>query len=887
MRQVGHYRVLDRIGSGGMGMVFAGEDINLGRKVALKFLSTELVGNEQALERFKFEARTASSLNHPNICTIYEVGESDGECFIAMELIDGEPLDRYLARHRPDLQEMLDLAIQIADALDAAHSQGIVHRDIKPANILITARGQVKILDFGLAKLIAEQKKEKLAVGATAATMDPHLTSPGAAVGTTAYMSPEQARGKELDARSDLFSFGAVLYQMATGRLPFEGETAAVVFDGILNRTPVPPCELNPEIPPKLDEVIRTALEKDRDLRYQSAAEMRAELKRLKRDTSSGRVALPSGVAAATPSSAAVPRASGIQPATKKSWLPVIGIIAVVVIATAAGIYFWMSRQRGFNLQNMKIIQVTDHGNAGPSALSPDGRYIVYVERDGSLESLWVRQVTTGGNVQVLAPDQAHFVAVNFTPDGNYVYFVRSDKATANFRYLYQMPVLGGSAKQLYRDVDSAPSFSPDGQEIAYTRGVLENPNKNQVLIAKADGSGERVVAVRPTFSAGNMTVSWSPDGRTLAVASTEMRDNAARWIVEIISVSKGETRDLHVFTAPIGALAWLPDGRGLLVAGTDLQVGRGQIFYLSYPKGEVSRFTNDLTQYANCCLQITRDGNALVALQNSAVSDVWIANADGSNAKQVTSDQPLGLGLTWVGNRIAASGIRGDWSIMNADGSGIGPMFQDREIHPSLSSCADGKHIVYMTYKDGNFQLWRADADASNPMRLAQNLPVIGAGQCLPDSQNVIAVTADAMWRVPLDGSAPVKADLPSRGVGYSPDGKLIFYIKQDHAGGVLRQTLFVASAESPTTPLHSFDVLYGMGAIRFTPDGKALAYTLTRKGAGNVWAQPIDGGEPHQVTNFTNGDLFAFAWSPDGKQFAFSHGRGKSDVVMISNFR
>src|SRR4051812_13141098 len=308
MRQVGHYRVLDRIGSGGMGMVFAGEDINLGRRVALKFLSAELAGNAQALERFKLEARTASSLNHPNICTIYEVGETDGEYFIAMELIEGEPLDKYLARHRPDLQEMLDLGIQMADALDAAHSQGIVHRDIKPANMLVTSRGQVKILDFGLAKLIADQKREKLAIGATAVTVDEHLTSPGSTVGTTAFMSPEQARGKELDARSDLFSFGAVLYQMATARLPFEGETTAVIFDGILNRPPIAPSELNPDIPPKLDEIIRTALEKDRDLRYQSAAEIRAELKRLKRDTTSGRVTLPSGVATAAGSGTVLAR---------------------------------------------------------------------------------------------------------------------------------------------------------------------------------------------------------------------------------------------------------------------------------------------------------------------------------------------------------------------------------------------------------------------------------------------------------------------------------------------------------------------------------------------------------------------------------------------------
>ena len=290
IRQISHYRVLDRIGSGGMGTVWIAEDLNLGRRVALKFLAEDLAGRPEALERLKLEARTASSLNHPNICTIYEIGEAEGEWFIAMEFIEGEQLNQYVARHRPDLQQMLDIAIQIADALEAAHSQGIIHRDIKPANILITPRGQVKVLDFGLAKLLAGRRvaEQPTYAGANLSTAD-HLTSPGTAVGTIAFMSPEQARGKELDARSDLFSFGAVLYEMTSGRLPFDGATAAVVFDGILNHDPVPPIELNPRIPPKLNEIIRTALEKDCGLRYQTASDLRTDLQRLRRDTQSGR----------------------------------------------------------------------------------------------------------------------------------------------------------------------------------------------------------------------------------------------------------------------------------------------------------------------------------------------------------------------------------------------------------------------------------------------------------------------------------------------------------------------------------------------------------------------------------------------------------------------
>jgi serine/threonine protein kinase len=297
---ISHYRILEKLGAGGMGVVYEAEDLNLGRRVALKFLPSDLALNPQALERFKQEARAASSLNHPNICTIHEIAEAKGDYFIAMELLEGKSLDKHIARSRLELQEFLGLAIQIADALDAAHSKGIIHRDIKPANIFVTARDQIKILDFGLAKLAAEGKLMAQDADATAKPTATQLTSPGTVVGTVAYMSPEQARGKELDARTDLFSFGAVLYQMATGRSPFEGETSAVIFEAILNREPVSPLQLNPELPPKIEEIIGTAMEKDRDLRYQSAAEIRAELKRLKRKTESGRAAPTTGSTAAT-----------------------------------------------------------------------------------------------------------------------------------------------------------------------------------------------------------------------------------------------------------------------------------------------------------------------------------------------------------------------------------------------------------------------------------------------------------------------------------------------------------------------------------------------------------------------------------------------------------
>ena len=897
----GQYQIINLLGKGGMGAVYLAFDGELHRKVALKLLHDDVSSDSHRVQRFKQEARAVSALNHPNILTIHQIGDLDGRQFIATEFVAGETLREIISHNRVSLASSLDIVTQIGSALTAAHESDIIHRDIKPENVMVRPDGYVKVLDFGIAKLT-----EPSINNSNVSTLI--NTEQGTIIGTVQYMSPEQARGLAVDARTDIWSLGVVLYEMLTAHPPFDGDTRSDVIAAILEREPSPLTRYNEEVAAGLQAIITRALRKDRNARYQTVKDLLLDLRRLKQQLETN----PESDSATLIKSPDVPwsrvprkespsettKGAPVRPTSSAEYIVseikqhktgvAVGLLAVVVAVTAVALWFTRTAGRNTSMASPQRMTVTRPGisdRVQGAAISPDGRYIAYVVKEPICcfqQSLRLRQVGTASDIQTAPPSGLYHQRLVFAPDGKTLYF------TDNADNLYQMPTIGGPKTKLIAGVNSPISFSPDGKRFAFLRDSYPNKDETALMVANADGSGELRITSRKQPEIFGDGLAWSPVREVIACAAGAV-DARGRYLnlVEVQLEDGAEKLLTPQRWTGVGQIAWLSDGSGLLMLADDeASIFSAQIWQVSYPYGEARRITTDLvSSYQN--LSLTADSTILLTEQLNQTSDVWIAGGGTSQARQITSGTTGSYDdLSWLseGQLIYGSNNGGNWDIwrLDVENGTRRQLTINAAANGESSASFDGRYVVFASNRAGPLNIWRMDADGANPKQLTSGNSEDQHPQCTPDGKWVIYESARSdkgtLFKVPIDGGDPVKLlDKPLSNPVISPDGKWIVYDDT---------TLWKLSIDGGE-PVQLFEQPSRGPAI--SPDGKLIACRYQPDSSKDEWKVAVisfEGGPPIQVFNIPAHpfwDRLSLRWSVDGKALTYQVSNRGIDNIWL----
>jgi len=922
---LGSYRIVAPLGAGGMGEVYRAHDAKLDRPVALKVLPAEVVRDAERVRRFVQEARSASSLSHPNIVHVYDIGEAvpveegaepaaggasdttDGKVhYIAMELVEGRTLRQLLGDRSVEPRTLLSFLAQAADGLAKSHSAGIVHRDLKPENIMVTRDGYAKVLDFGLAKL-TESSISGSALAAAPTALEEERTREGVVMGTIGYMSPEQAQGKPVDHRTDLFAFGCLLYEAATGRRPFTGESSVDVLHAIVRQSPEPVELLAPSIPRTLVRTIRRCLAKEPERRYQSMKDLALELHEMVDEWET--LATPTGsVTSGSSLSGGTPSVNGGIGRNGRIAVAAIGLAAVAAIV-------WIARSRygageaaeSGAFQSMNITPLTTSGDVDGVALSPDGKYLAYLRTGPDGTSLWVRQVATLSDVQVVPPTTRAWGVINpvFAPGGDYLDFASSRPDGSTTIDLFQVPVLGGAPQLLIPDVNTPAAYSPDGKRIAVLRREPARGETRLVVVA-ADGSTEKTLAVRrfedregffakPT----SLGPAWSPDGRTLAVPGWSDRGGG----LQIVLVSPDDGTTLHPLDklpwTTLTGLAWLPDSRALVVSATTGEGARnGQLWRLDARTGDVGRLTNDLANYRG--VSLSSDGRALVSLQTTFRSEIWAAPLDGRSPPRElapgTSDYHPGLAAAADGTLVYALRRGANQALWLRPPDGGAAVQITRRSAPSWapSVSRDGTVIVFVSPgADHKQHIFAVSGNGANLRQVTAGEGELAPSVAPDGSWFAYATSGQTIWRESLvDGTAKKLVEsgrLPWSPI-VSPDGRRLAYLdsrlRPDGETEFVAIVLPAEGGEPLATVVRPADEGQVAG-WRWSQDGQALVFVRSEAAGDTLRRLPLDGSPASQILFLPDTKLVSYDFVDGGKTVVYSKGETTGDAVLIENFR